>query len=127
MYCNMTTTISLVNLSHHTYLPKKFFFLAMSTFKLYSLVFICSVVSNSLDPLVCKPPGSSVHGIFQAKILEWVAFPPPGDLPGPGIEPRSPASPTLASNFFTTEPPKEASKCCLVTKSCLILLQPPGL
>ena len=30
-------------------------------------------------------------GILQAKILEWVVIPPPGDLPNPGIEPRSPA------------------------------------
>ena len=39
----------------------------------------------------CSPPSSSVHGISQAKILEWVAIPPPGDLPDPGIEPSSPA------------------------------------
>ena len=32
----------------------------------------------------------SVHGILQARILERVAFPSPGDLPNPGIEPRSP-------------------------------------
>ena len=30
-------------------------------------------------------------GILQARVLEWVAVPPPGDLPNPGIEPRSPA------------------------------------
>ena len=39
----------------------------------------------------CSLPGSFVHGILQARILEWVAFPPPGDLPHPGIEPGSPA------------------------------------
>ena len=27
------------------------------------------------DPMVCSPPGSSVHGILQARILEWVAMP----------------------------------------------------
>ena len=32
-------------------------------------------------------------------------FPPPGDLPDPGIEPVSPVSPVLAGRFFTTEPP----------------------
>ena len=32
-----------------------------------------------------------VPGILQARILEWVAFPSPGDLPNPGIKPRSPA------------------------------------
>ena len=33
---------------------------------------------------------SSVHGIFLARILEWVAISSPGDLPNPGIDPRSP-------------------------------------
>ena len=41
----------------------------------------------------CSPPGSYVYGILQAKILEWVAIPPPGDLPNPGNEPRSLTSP----------------------------------
>ena len=50
----------------------------------------------------CSPLGSSVHGISQARILEQVAFPSPGDLPNPGIEPVSPA---LASGFFIIEPP----------------------
>ena len=53
----------------------------------------------------CNPPGSSVHGIFQTRILKWVAFPPPGDLPSSGIKSASPASPALAGGFFTTEPP----------------------
>ena len=35
----------------------------------------------------CSPPGSSVHGIFSAKILEWVSLPSPGNLPDP-IEPE---------------------------------------
>ena len=50
----------------------------------------------------CSPPGSSVHAILQTRRLEWVAFPLPGDLPDPGIEP---GSPTLAGGFFTTVPP----------------------
>ena len=37
-----------------------------------------------------NPPGSTVHGILQAGILEWLPCPPPGDLPDPGIEPGSP-------------------------------------
>ena len=57
------------------------------------------------DPIDCSPPGSSVHGIFQARILEWVAFPPPEDLPNPEMEPESPVSPALAVRFSTTEPP----------------------
>ena len=51
------------------------------------------------DPMDCSPSGSSVHGIFQARILEWVPY--PGDFPGPGIQPMFPA---LAGRFFTTEP-----------------------
>ena len=48
------------------------------------------------------PPGSSVHGISQVRIPEWVVIPPPGDLPIPGIQP---ASPTLAGGFFTAAQP----------------------
>ena len=33
-----------------------------------------SVVSDSSDPMDCSPPGSSIHGIFQAKVLEWGAI-----------------------------------------------------
>jgi len=39
----------------------------------------------------CSLPGSSVHGILQTKVLEWVAIPSPRDLLDPGIELRSPA------------------------------------
>ena len=49
----------------------------------------------------CSPPGSSVHGILQARIQEW-PFPSPGNLPNPGIEPDTLASPALAGRFFTT-------------------------
>ena len=52
----------------------------------------------------CSPPGYSVHGILQARILEWAAISFSGDLPDPGIEPMSPASPSLAGRFFTIEP-----------------------
>ena len=50
----------------------------------------------------CSPPGSSVHGTLQAKILEWIAISFSEDLSDPGIEAASPA---LAGGFFTTEPP----------------------
>ena len=45
----------------------------------------------------CSLSGSSVHGILQARILDWVAVSPPGDLSDPGVQPESPASPA----FFT--------------------------
>ena len=46
------------------------------------------------NPTLCEsmnysPPGSSVHGIFQARILEWVAVPSWTDLPDPGNYPSS--------------------------------------
>ena len=43
------------------------------------------------DPMDCSPPGSSVRGNLQARTLEWVACPPPGDLHDTGIEPTSSA------------------------------------
>ena len=43
------------------------------------------------DPMDCSLPGSSVHGIFQARIVERVAISYSRDLPDPGIEPESPA------------------------------------
>ena len=56
-----------------------------------------------------SPPGSFVHGIFQARMLEWDACPPPGDLLIQGsIEPMSPASLVLAGRFFTTSATWEA-------------------
>lgn len=60
----------------------------------------CAVLIQPCPPL-CDPmnysrPGSSVHGIFQSRILEWVAMSYSGDLPDLGIEPASLVSPALA-------------------------------
>ena len=45
-------------------------------------VCVCVQLCPTLcDPMDCSPSGSSVHGIFQARILEWVAVSFPGDLP----------------------------------------------
>ena len=52
----------------------------------------------------CSPPGSSVHGVPQARVLEWVAFPSPGDLPDPGIEARSAA---LQADSLPNESPEQ--------------------
>ena len=45
---------------------------------------------------------SSIHGILQARILEWEAIPSPGDIPDPGIKPRSLA---LQADSLSSEPP----------------------
>ena len=49
------------------------------------------------DPMDYSLPGSSVHGIFQTRILEWLPFPTPRDLSDPGIEHTSLVFPMLAS------------------------------
>ena len=43
------------------------------------------------DPMDCSPLGSSVHGIFQARVLEYATISFSWDLPDPGIEPTFPA------------------------------------
>ena len=41
-------------------------------------------------PTISNPIAYAVHGILQARTLEWVGFPFSGDLPNPGVKPRSP-------------------------------------
>ena len=63
-------------------------------------VSVCgSVLSDCLRPHGLWP---TVHEISQARILSWLLFPPPGDLPNLGVEPASPVSPVLAGQFFIT-------------------------
>ena len=50
----------------------------------------CPTLCNPMD---CSLPGSSIHRIFQAGVLEWVATAFSRDLPDPGIEPMSPVAP----------------------------------
>ena len=71
------------------------------------LPFIRGVLVAQLCPTLCNPidysqPGSSVHGIFQAKILEWVTISFSRYLPDPGIKPGSPA---LQADSLLSEPP----------------------
>ena len=58
------------------------------------------------DSMDCRPAGSSVHGILQARILEWVAF-PSRDLPNTELKPRSPA---WQADSLPSEPPGKAKK-----------------
>ena len=53
-------------------------------------------------PMNCSAPGSSIHGILQARILKWVAIPFSREwFPYPGIKPRSPA---LQADSLLSEP-----------------------
>ena len=56
------------------------------------------------DPMDSSLPSSSDQGILQARVLEWVAFPSPGDLPDPGIEPTSPV---LQADSLLSDPPEK--------------------
>ena len=58
---------------------------------------------NLCNAMDCSPPGSSVHGISQARILEWVAISFSRDHSDPGIKPPSLVFPALLDRFFTTE------------------------
>ena len=63
------------------------------------LLQLCSTLCNLMD---YSPPGSSVHELLQARILELVAMPSLGHLHDPDVEPASTASSALADKFFTT-------------------------
>ena len=68
----------------------------------------CSVFQQCLtlcNPMDCKPPGSSIHGIFQTRVLEWDAISSSRGPSCPRIEPVSPAPLALSGRFFTTELP----------------------
>ena len=72
------------------------------------LIPMCSVTQSC--PTLCDPidrnlPGSSIQGILQVRILQWVAISSPRYLPIPGIKPRSPTSHALTDGFCTAEPP----------------------
>ena len=58
------------------------------------------------DPMDRSLPGSSVHGIFQARVLEWVAISFSRGSSQPGIEPRSPA---LQADTLPSEPPGKSN------------------
>ena len=99
--------------SHQTWGPCPVFFTSWASMGLTLgsgcnlMVCVCSAAQSCptvCDPMDCILPGPSVHGIFQARIPEWLPFPPPGALPNPKTEPESLESPPLAGGFLTTIP-----------------------
>ena len=58
--------------------------------KFYSMLIMKVKVVQSY-PILCNPMDCTVHGILQAKILEWAAVPFSRELPNPGIELGSPS------------------------------------
>ena len=75
-------------------------------------------------PMDCSLPGPSVHGIFQARVLEWLAMPVSGDLPNPGTKLASLASPASVGKFFTTGTTWESESESEVTQSSPTLCDP---
>ena len=69
---------------------------------LWVCVCVCSYVRLFVTSGVANPPGSSLSMEFsRQEYWNELPFPTPGNLPNPGIEPTSPASPALAGRFFS--------------------------
>ena len=59
-----------------------------------------TVMSDSVTPWTVAHQAPLSMGFSRQEYWSGLPFPPPGDLPNPGIEPRPPASPALAHGFF---------------------------
>ena len=98
--------------------------------QVYSLCVHAKLLQSSLtlfDPMDCSPPGSSVHGILQARILEWVAMPSSRGSSQPRNQNFVSCDSCIAGGFFTTEPPGKPISS--VQLSCSVMsdsLQPHG-
>ena len=93
-------------LSLHCVLKASFWLASLlpSTLARPKFSWCCSSVAKSRATLRLHglpPPASSVHGSSRQEHWSGLPFPPPGDLPDPGVEPPSPA---LVSRFSTIEP-----------------------
>ena len=78
------------------------FFSKYSRHNINSVLLIAQSCQALYNPRDCSPPGSSVHGVFQARIWEWVAILFSRDPPNSGIEQRFPA---LQPDSLLSEPP----------------------
>ena len=75
------------------------------------VVLVAQLCLTLCDPMDCSPPGSSVHGILQAGILEWVAISSSRRPSDPGIEPGSSA---FQADSLPCEPPGKPLLCLWV-------------
>ena len=96
------TTVRVSMVLYSLYWATVYFLSDLAYYMWISCAQLCPTLWNSID---CSLPGSSVHGIFQARIQEWVVISySRGSFPT-RIEPASLASPALADRFFTTVSP----------------------
>ena len=77
-------------------------------FGMYMYMLVTHLCPTLCDPMDCGPPGSSVHGVLQARILEWVAI----SLFRGSSQPRDRTRVSyIAGRFFITEPPGKPPVC----------------
>ena len=74
-------------------------------------------------PMDYSSPDSYLHRILQGRTLEQLPFPSPGDLSGPGIEPRSSA---LQANSLPSEPPGKPTSTIIIRLHVTISNQRPN-
>ena len=91
-----------VNSNVHFGHPKSLVFCAVG------LCVLAQSCATLCDPGDGSPPGSSVHGILQARMLEWIAISSSRGSPNSGIKLEPLAFPALAGMFFTTRATWEA-------------------
>ena len=84
---------------------------------------ICSVCLTLCNPMDYSLPGSSTHGILQARILEWVAIPFSRRSSWPGNQTWISC---IADGFFTTEPPEKPNSQATLGHFCWLMLVRSG-
>ena len=97
--------------------------------KEYSIVLSTACVCSVTQSCPTRPwphglPGSSGHGIFRQEYWSRLPFPPPGDLPNLGTEPKSPTSPALQVDSLPAEPSGKPQTLCMCAQASLILCDP---
>ena len=90
----------------HSCQPRRFFLL-VDMLTMHSACLVTQSCPTPCNPLDCSPPVSPAHGILQARILEGVSCPSPGDLRSLSRDQTWVSC--IASRFFTTEPPGKYS------------------
>ena len=106
----------------------KFLILIIPSFKMFIILYMCVCLVAQSCPILCEfmycsQPGSSVHGILQARILEWVAIPFSKGSSPPRDQMRISC---IADGFFIVRS-HEGSPSCWSSVFCLFLFKKIGI
>ena len=102
-----------------TFTASSFKILNSSANKIVAVVVLVAQLCPTLcDPMNCSSQASSVHGLLCTRIPDWVAIPPPGDVPYPGIKH---GSLTLHTDSSPSESPLITSERSTVNQGCLFI------